>query len=457
MTVSYNQLIHSGTGSTLKLLGIWRASLYKTISHSLIIYLVLYFVISFIYRFGLSQNELAKTAFERLAVSFETMKGMIPLVFLLGFYVSQVVTDWWKQLTYIAWVDNVAMYVAAYLPGKQNMLLRRTLVRWANLCNVIVLMGISQRVSDRFPTYEHLVEAKLLTVDEMRKLREVHTTVDCKHHLTYLPIAWAQAAIRRAHSDGIIDTYQSIELIKEYQILCGVNGNLIIYGNWIPIPIAYTQVVLVAVYSYFGIGLIAHQFLHPTLYLESDSEPSGMRVLDEYNMTSLQRYNAINLVGYDHTQPDIYVPVFLILEFLFFYGWFKVALELICPFGNDDDDFDVNYISDRNVLISHLMIDTDDHDTMELEDTWEGTRAPLELPHTEDSLPDGAFRTQPDGPIHSQMTLSKKRRRKESTPAFNHRYPSVRNSIRQRLRKSQAAPLPDFGPHNGQDNRGMEI
>ena len=43
----------------------------------------------------------------------------------------------------------------------------------SSLCNVMTLMGVSQKLADRFPTYEHLVKAKLLTKVEMEKLREV--------------------------------------------------------------------------------------------------------------------------------------------------------------------------------------------------------------------------------------------------------------------------------------------
>ena len=46
---------------------------------------------------------------------------------------------------------------------------------------------------------------------------------------------------------------------------------------------------------------------------------------------------------------DMYIPVFTILEFLFYFGWMKVAESLINPFGEDDDDFETNYILDRSV------------------------------------------------------------------------------------------------------------
>jgi len=419
MTITYNSLIHSGKGGAGRLMFCWRGSMFKSLYQSFFWYMVAYFAIAIIYRYGLTQDEVIQAQFERFCSYCLEKKEMINLAFLLGFFTSQVVAAWWNQLQYIAWIDQVAMYCAVYLPGKENELLRRTIVRWANLCNVIVLMGVSQKVADRFPTYEHLVEAKLLTLEEMAKIREIHTTVDTKHHLTYLPIAWAQAAVRKASEENKLSKKQAIELIRALQSLCSTNGNLIIYGNWVPIPLAYTQVVVVATYTYFLVALVANQYLVPVLYLPDASAPNGLRKLDMANLTNELRYKAVNTVGYDHLQPDCVVPIFLILEFLFYYGWFKNAIDLICPFGNDDDDFDVNYVTDRNVLIGHLQIDSEGFDKRMMDDPFEGKQAPLELPHSEDSRPDGAFKRDK---TMAQRLKPRRRVRKEQAPNFGHHY-----------------------------------
>ena len=52
---------------------------------------------------------------------------------------------------------------------------------------------------------------------------------------------------------------------------------------------------------------------------------------------------------YDETTHDMFIPLFGILKFVFYFGWLNVAETLINPFGEDDEDFDVNYLINRDL------------------------------------------------------------------------------------------------------------
>ncbi len=84
------------------------------------------------------------------------------------------------------------------------------------------------------------------------------------------------------------------------------------------------QVSTIATYGYFMVLLMGRQLL-------DNSRPIPQKVNYPF---------------------DLYVPVVMILEFLFYMGWLKVAEELINPFGEDDEDFELNYILDRNINVS---------------------------------------------------------------------------------------------------------
>lgn len=53
---------------------------------------------------------------------------------------------------------------------------------------------------------------------------------------------------------------------------------------------------------------------------------------------------------------DQYFPIFTTLEFFFYMGWLKVAESLINPFGEDDDDFEVNWLIDRDLQVPDRLI-----------------------------------------------------------------------------------------------------
>lgn len=197
-------------------------------------------------------------------------------------------------------------------------------MRYVCLCVTMMFTMISPKVKKRFPTLNHFVDAGLLQPSEKEIMDDLNTKFP-KHSKHWLPIVWAASIITRARKEGRIrDDFAVKTIIDELNKFRGQCGLLISY-DVISVPLVYTQVVTLAVYSYFLTTLMGHQWVHP-----KDGDPN-------------------------HNKIDLYFPFFSLLQFFFYMGWLKVAESLINPFGDDDDDFEVNWMVDRNLQVSHFL------------------------------------------------------------------------------------------------------
>lgn len=107
--------------------------------------------------------------------------------------------------------------------------------------------------------------------------------------------------------------------------------------------------------------------------------------------------------GYNN-RVDLYFPIFTMLQFFFYMGWLKVAEQLINPFGEDDDDFEVNWMIDRNLQVSYLIVDEMHHDHPELlKDQYWDSVLTTELPYTVASMNN---REDPPAPSTANVAVS---------------------------------------------------
>uniref|UniRef100_A0A1I7ZZ25 Bestrophin homolog n=1 Tax=Steinernema glaseri TaxID=37863 RepID=A0A1I7ZZ25_9BILA len=333
MTVTYTlEVSRARFWGFPKLLARWRGSIYRLMYREMAVFLLAFYAVALGYRYLLSAP--GQRQFERIAVYCREFTSVVPITFVLGFFVSVIVGRWWQQYMAIPWPDRVAMQVSAYIQGadERGRIIRRTMARYLVLISVLTFQNTSTVIKRRFPTMDHLVECGLMSEDEKVEIEELVTP----HGNWWIPAQWFSQLAMVARKEGRIhDDLHLKTLIDEmmdYRGLCG----LIFSYDWISVPLVYTQVVTIAVYSFFTACLFGRQYLFDTPSTTGIDTPM------------------LNPSGHD---IDFYMPIFTIFQFFFYVGWLKVAESMICPFGEDDDDFDLNWIIDRNVSVAYTIVD----------------------------------------------------------------------------------------------------
>lgn len=353
MTVTYTAEVATvrGLGCFLKLLGRWKGSIYKLVWMDLLVFLSFYYFLNITYRFFLDQE--GKVIFQNIVSYCQDYINLIPLSFVLGFYVSVVMTRWWDQYTTIPFPDNLAVFVSTNVHGQdeRGRVMRRTIMRYVCTCITMTFTMISPSVKKRFPNLDYFVKAGLIEQNE----KDIIFDLDQKspnYSKQWLPIVWAASIITRARKEGRVrDDFAVKTMIDELNKIRGQCGMLLNFDH-ISVPLVYTQVVTLAVYSYFLTTLMGHQYV------------DGGKIY----------------------RFDVYFPFFTLLQFFFYMGWLKVAEQLINPFGYDDDDFEVNWMVDRNLQVSYLIVDEMHHDHPELlKDQYWDDKLPPELPYSSDA------------------------------------------------------------------------
>ncbi|XP_055907865.1 bestrophin-2 isoform X3 [Eupeodes corollae] len=356
MTITYTAEVATcrGFGCFLKLLLRWRGSIYKLVWLDLLFFLIAYYGLNIMYRYCLDDYQ--KKTFEEVVKYCATYSNLIPLSFVLGFYVQIVMTRWWNQYTSIPWPDPIAVFVSSNMHGQdeRGRVMRRTVMRYVCLCLTMALINISPRVKKRFPSLDNLVDAGLLVENEKVIIESLNSKFP-RHSKHWLPIVWAASIVTRARKEGRIrDDFAVKTIIDELNKFRGQCGLLISYDT-ISVPLVYTQVVTLAVYSFFLTSVMAQQ------WIDNKGVTNGV---------------TINI--------DLYFPIFTTLQFFFYMGWLKVAESLINPFGEDDDDFEVNWMVDRNLQVSYMIVDEMHHEHPELiKDQYWDEIFPNELPYSQ--------------------------------------------------------------------------
>ncbi|XGW29596.1 hypothetical protein V3C99_008998 [Haemonchus contortus] len=328
MTVSYNLDVSSTSIlGFLKLQFRWRGSIWKSVLKELTIFLTVFVVITIIYRTNYFLSAEQREFWDEISALFDTKLNYIPLTFMLGFFVTIIVGRWNQIFSNMGWIENTALLTATYLRGndEKSRMMRRNVIRYMVLAQVLIYRDISMQVRRRLPTLDTVVASGFMTEAE----RDKYVAYNNKYTKVFLPIQWCYSVVYEARVSGKLSCDLMMnEIIKNVSEFRQSLAKLCNF-DWVPIPLVYPQVVFLAVRSYFVLCLIARQSV--LIHGETPKDGSSIFPIIPLLMTSLQ--------------------------FVFYVGWMKVAESLMNPLGEDDDDFECNYLLDRNLSLGLSIVD----------------------------------------------------------------------------------------------------
>ncbi|KAH7717917.1 bestrophin family protein [Aphelenchoides avenae] len=196
--------------------------------------------------------------FENFAQQVDDRVSRFPLSLVLGFFVHLVYDQWKDIFDNIGFIDGPALFTCTYIKGHdaETRSLRKTIMRYICLSQVLVLRNISPRIGERYPSLDAMERSGYVTAEEKEQLSKLGDfEKDC-----WTPINWACELVMRAREAGKLATGPLANgLFKEISSF-QIKLRELIECHEIPIPLAYPQMAFLAVRSYFFLLCFSRQF-----------------------------------------------------------------------------------------------------------------------------------------------------------------------------------------------------
>jgi len=313
-----------GETRTDPILSRWRSSIWKLLWKDLLAYTIIYLLVQIIYKFALPEEH--QLQFEHFVRYCNTQNAGLPLTFLLGFYVSLVVSRWWSQYCSLPWPDTIATFLRAVKVKEgreeEGRITRRTIMRYCLLSYLLCVRRLSIKLRKKFPTMKEVIQTGLVTEEEAERIGEEDSVRQHGGSNWWMPLLWSTEIAENDDDISSAGVYGWIQgNIADYRAKL---TSVLNYGH-VPIPLVYSQVVHLAVYFYFGVTLISEQWI-------------------------IKRKEGDEVIY-------LYYPIFMTMKFLFYFGWLRVAETLYNPFGEDDDDFALEELMDRHIKVALKIVD----------------------------------------------------------------------------------------------------
>ncbi|KIH53687.1 hypothetical protein ANCDUO_16180 [Ancylostoma duodenale] len=148
--------------------------------------------------------------FEKIAAHCDKKLDYIPLTFMLGFFRHSSIDRWRNIFNNMGYIENIALSLSTLLRGdsKEVVLMRRTIIRYLVVSQILAFRDISMRVRRRFPNMESMVTAGFLHENEKDDLNKISIQPVYKKY--WAPVNWALTLCHRAHKEGLLSAAPSL-------------------------------------------------------------------------------------------------------------------------------------------------------------------------------------------------------------------------------------------------------
>ncbi|CAD5228709.1 unnamed protein product [Bursaphelenchus xylophilus] len=324
VTYSFDAVTNTWLGG-IRILLRWKGSIWKIIFKEMTFWVLLYMMINVTINLCTTYHQ---DMFRIVRDSIKRGSPGLPHIFILGFFMNVVFNRWVGIFPKMGFVDHFGLVLVSAIKGSdaESRLLRRTIIRYTVLAQALVFRDISIPVRKRFPNLASLVDAGLMTDDELCVF-EAKETENVNY---WMPYQWGIRLIDKAFEDGII-TNQIIawNVATKMREFRDTLASIMCY-DWVPVPIAYPQIVFIGVRVYLLALVIQRQQLAEDVELPVEG-------------------------GY--LAWLFHFPIMTFVETLLLVGWTKVAESMLNPFGSGDDDYECSYILDRNLSVGYTIVD----------------------------------------------------------------------------------------------------
>ncbi|VDN99500.1 unnamed protein product [Rodentolepis nana] len=206
-------------------------------------------------------------SFEAFCFYCDELCQIVPIGFVLGFYIDTIIGRWWSQYRTLPWPDEIAMLLCAvvnddngdvsnHCRGKQQI---QKILKYLNLAFAICFREFSATARKRFPAMQSILAEGLITKEELKEYESSGPNNKSPHIIQLT--SWAIDIIHNLEATGYIRNSHAVELLIQ-QILNYRGGiGLLTCFDWISVPLVYTQLATISVYTYLFASVFALQNL----------------------------------------------------------------------------------------------------------------------------------------------------------------------------------------------------